>query len=140
MAITLLYGERCAQPTEASGDGDNLWLSLQALTNATGWELKPEGACLGEVCVPLPAGREAEFVRADGTEFNLAALARLLDQPVVHNAEHAVWFFGEAAKTRSTALTSLDAPDFTLPDLDGQMHSLSDYRGKKVLLMSWASW
>jgi len=37
-------------------------------------------------------------------------------------------------------LRSLEAPDFTLPDLDGKLHSLSDYRGKKVLLMSWASW
>jgi peroxiredoxin len=32
------------------------------------------------------------------------------------------------------------APDFTLPDLDGRMHSLSDYRGKKVFLLAWASW
>ena len=26
------------------------------------------------------------------------------------------------------------APDFTLPDQNGDMHSLEDYRGKKVLL------
>ena len=26
------------------------------------------------------------------------------------------------------------APDFTLPDQNGNMHSLSDYRGKKVIL------
>ena len=26
------------------------------------------------------------------------------------------------------------APDFTLPDQNGDMHSLSDYRGKKVIL------
>lgn len=26
------------------------------------------------------------------------------------------------------------APDFTLPDQNGKMHSLSDYRGKKVIL------
>lgn len=26
------------------------------------------------------------------------------------------------------------APDFTLPDQNGEMHSLSDYRGKKVIL------
>jgi peroxiredoxin len=37
-------------------------------------------------------------------------------------------------------LTSLEAPDFALPDLDGKMHSLSDYRGKKVFVVSWASW
>lgn len=32
------------------------------------------------------------------------------------------------------------APDFTLPDLDGKMHSLSDYRGKWVLVNYWATW
>ncbi len=26
------------------------------------------------------------------------------------------------------------APEFTLPDMDGKMHSLSDYRGRKVVL------
>jgi len=92
------------------------------------------------MCVPIPTGREGEFVRAGGSQFNLAALARLLNQPVVHDDTHNVWFFGDAASTRSTALLSLQAPDFTLPDLDGRMHSLSDHRGKKVLLVSWASW
>jgi peroxiredoxin len=37
-------------------------------------------------------------------------------------------------------LQSLDAPDFELPDLAGRKHRLSDHRGKKVLLASWASW
>lgn len=30
--------------------------------------------------------------------------------------------------------TGTKAPDFTLPDQDGTMHSLTDYRGKKVVL------
>lgn len=30
--------------------------------------------------------------------------------------------------------------DFTLPDLDGRAHSLSDYRGKWVLVNYWATW
>ena len=46
----------------------------------------------------------------------------------------------EAARARASGLSSLEAPDFTLPDLDGRLHSLSDYRGKKVFLVSWASW
>jgi peroxiredoxin len=33
-----------------------------------------------------------------------------------------------------------DLPDFTLPGLDGQSHSLSDYRGKWVLVNYWATW
>jgi hypothetical protein len=32
------------------------------------------------------------------------------------------------------------APDFTLNDLDGLSHSLSDYQGKVVLLAFFASW
>ncbi len=30
--------------------------------------------------------------------------------------------------------TGTRAPEFTLPDQNGEMHSLSDYRGKKVIL------
>ena len=30
--------------------------------------------------------------------------------------------------------TGIKAPDFTLPDQNGEMRSLSDYRGKKVIL------
>ncbi len=140
MPVTIIYGERPSSVANAAAEGENLWLSLEALRTTTGWELKPQGACLGDVCVPIPSGREGEFVRAGGSQFNLATLARLLNQPVVHDDTHNVWFFGDAASTRSTALLSLQAPDFTLPDLDGRMHSLSDHRGKKVLLVSWASW
>lgn len=32
------------------------------------------------------------------------------------------------------------APDFTLTDITGKSHKLSDYRGKKVMLVFWATW
>lgn len=140
MPVTILHRDRSSPVASAAVEGNNLWLSLADLQAATGWELKPQGACLNDVCVPIPVGRETEFVRANGQEFNFAALARLQGQPVVHDDTHGVWFFGETAGTRSQTLASLQAPDFTLPDLDGRMHSLSQYRGKKVLLVSWASW
>ncbi len=31
------------------------------------------------------------------------------------------------------------APDFTLPDLDGRLHSLPDYRGQVVILNFWSA-
>jgi hypothetical protein len=140
MPVTVLYGGRPPSVTNASADGHNLWISLAELQKSTGWELKPQGACLNDVCVPIPVGREAEFIRASGKEFNLAALARLQGQPVVHDDTHNVWLFGDTGTARGDAMTSLQAPDFTLPDLNGEMHSLSQYRGKKILLVSWASW
>lgn len=139
MAATIIYDERTAVAPSATVEGDNLWLSTADLTRATGWELKPEGACLGDRCVPIPVGRAEEFQRP-GDRFNLAALARHLNQPLVHDDRHAVWSFAQAPEAIVGRLRSLEAPDFTLPDLDGKPHSLSDYRGRKILLMSWASW
>jgi peroxiredoxin len=33
-----------------------------------------------------------------------------------------------------------EAPDFTLTDLNGKEHKLSDYKGKEVMLVFWATW
>jgi len=138
--MDIIYGGKVAHPASAKAEGNNLWLSSSDLRAASGWELKPEGACKGDVCIPIPPAREAEFVRDGGKSFNLATFARHLSQPIVHDDRNGVWYFGEAASNRGATLRSLDAPDFELPDLDGKMHRLSDYRGKKVLLAAWASW
>src|SRR5215510_16528776 len=70
MSVTIIYGDRPVSVAKATAEGDNLWLSLDDLRTTTGWELKPQGVCLGEVCVPIPAGRAADFIRADGNQFN----------------------------------------------------------------------
>ena len=127
---------------DATTGGTDLWLSAADLTQATGYVLKPEGFCLDEVCVPVPAGRESEFVReaSEGTSINAAAFWRYLDAPIVADDGTATWSLGEPPTDRSMRLDSLEAPDFTLPDASGQLHSLRDYRGRKVLLAAWASW
>ena len=140
MSIAILHDRREYQAADALAEGDNLWLGLDDLRAASGWTLKPEGACMGERCVPIPPGREAEFLRDGGRRFNLAALARLLGNPIAHDDRHGVWAFGAAPAERNQSLRTLEAPDFTLPDLDGRMHSLADYKGMKRILMAWASW
>ena len=116
--------------------GDAIRVSPSVVERALGWQLKPEGLCRGETCVPVRD--RAALVDADGIE--LGALARLLDRPLARDVEEGVAVLGASAADRSHRLASMEAPDFTLPDLQGRRHSLSDHRGRKTLLIAWASW
>jgi hypothetical protein len=78
------------------------------------------------------------LVHEDGLD--LETLATLLDRPLALDADEGVAVLGEGAGARAARLDTLEAPDFTLPDLDGTLHSLSEHRGKKVLLIAYASW
>jgi hypothetical protein len=136
--ITLLHEQRETQLPSDRAQGDALWLNASELHQATGWSLKPEGLCLGPVCVPVPAARSSQWQRDDRVD--AAAMWQHMGHPVVHDAETGTWVLGTAAEQRGQALQSLEAPDFELPDLQGRLHKLSDYRGKKVFLTTWASW
>jgi hypothetical protein len=138
MTTTILYAERPPTRVAATATGEDLWLAAAELTAATAWSLGAEGLRRGDRMLRIPHGRERELV--DDGRVNLGALTRLLEQPVIRDDAHAVWSIGEAAPARRAALQSLQAPDFTLPDLEGRTHSLSQYRGRKVFLVSWASW
>lgn len=137
MTTVLMQGGPVEVPAGPGAEGE-LWLSASEAEALSGWALKPEGLCRGEVCLPVPAGRTEEFVRDD--QINLAAFWRRLDKPLAHSRDGEVWAFGDGADDRGASLSSLEAPDFTLPDLQGREHSLADYRGKKVFLATWASW
>jgi hypothetical protein len=113
---------------------DGIRLSAYDAETVTGWTLKPEGMCRDEVCVPL-AG---DAVR-DGT-VDVAAFWRMLGQPVVSDEAGETWVLGTGADSRMAALAGLEAPDFSLPDLTGATRQLSELRGKKVFLTTWASW
>ncbi len=45
-----------------------------------------------------------------------------------------------AAPEETTEPQKVMAPDFTVYDLEGNAHSLSDFRGKPVILNFWATW
>ena len=108
----------------------------EAVLEATlGWDLQPEGLCQGPMCIPVD---QSALVREDGLD--LGVLAGALQRPLVTDEKHAVASLGASHHERGEALASLEAPDFTLPDLGGNLHSLGDQRGKKVLLVAYASW
>jgi hypothetical protein len=96
--------------------------------SATGWTLKPEGACKGDACVPL-----------DHQGFDLAATCDKLGMAVVHAPDMGMWAVGPDT-VGGRSLTSAQAPDLRLPDLDGNPFSLSSLRGTKVAIVSWAPW
>lgn len=127
-------------PSAVLNTNNDLWVTLSDLTRATKFVLKPQGVCRDELCFPIPKGRKDAFLRkqAKTNWFNLSEFARLLHQPVAREAE--TWYFGPRPEVQNAFVGSLTAPDFTLPDVDGKPHSLHEFRGKKVLLITWASW
>jgi len=138
---TIIYDDAPTDVSAAREESDQLWITTADLKRATRFEVKPQGVCRDELCFPLPKSRQQEFVHKDSAAswFNLTAFAQLVHQPVAHDPALATWYFGLRSDQRQQ-LSSLQAPDFTLPDLNGKQHSLSDFRGKKILLVTWASW
>jgi hypothetical protein len=107
-----------------------------ALPELLGWELKPEGLCRDEQCVIVTDRGALEH---DGL-VDLREVAALLDRPVATDDVAGLVAIGAARGRRRAALDDLQAPDFTLPDLDGTFHSLADHRSKKKLLVAFSSW
>jgi hypothetical protein len=103
---------------------------------ALGWELKPEGLCHDDVCVPV-GDRNVLFA---GDALDLAAVAGAVGRPVEVDADAAVIAVALPAEARQQALDALVAPQFTLADLDGVPHELAEWRGRKRLLVAFASW
>lgn len=108
---------------------EDLKVERSAFEAGTGWELKPEGACKGDVCIPLDP--------APGNPVAADELARQMGLPIVEDAEHGLWALGPES-IGGRALTTADAPELRLPDLDGQEFRLSSLRGQKVLVYAWA--
>jgi peroxiredoxin len=142
-AETVLYNGavfKVEHPRTAQGD---LWVTAGDLQRINGLALKPPGVlCVGDVCIKLnEKGERALLQKKDGQDWiNLTGLAQQVRQPFAVDRETGTWSFGPIPETRTPFLKSAVAPNFELPDRKGKLIRLSDYRGKKVLLMTWASW
>jgi len=126
-AATIIHDDKLLHFERAIVDSNAIWLDAAELKKLAGWEFKPEGICRGDLCVPIPPGRENEFTsKSDGAAWiNFGALADQMGKPWAGDVKHRVWYFGAEAAERGNALRSLEAPDFELPDLDGKLHRLS---------------
>lgn len=108
---------------------ESLYIDRAEFAAGTGWQLKPEGACKGSICIPLDP--------APGNPVDVAQVARQMGLPLVHDRDAGLYALGPEA-VNGRALTSAEAPELTLPDLSGHPFRLSDLRGRKVLLYAWA--
>ena len=105
-------------------------LSRAAIQELTGWEIKPEGACQGDWCLPLS-------IDESDAGYEVHALAGALHMPLVEEPELGLKAIGPSV-IAGRALASAKAPDLALPDLDGNMVRLSQFLGQKVVLYAWA--
>jgi hypothetical protein len=117
---------------------DHLTLDADAFAARTGWAIKPEGACKGDICVPLPEEARRGGNGDDGG-LDATVLAERLGMPLLRHGDSDLWALGPATVS-GKALDTAVAPDLELPDLDGNPFKLSSLLGKKVLLVAWASW
>lgn len=132
--------DKATDIAERTDDTDSLWVRVDQLEQATGWQLKPEGACLGELCVPLPEAKRSTWI-ADADDwvwFCYSAFADMIGQKHVRDDD--VWSLGSVPEVRRAGLESGLAPDFEMTDRNGDTVRLSDLRGRKVVLFTWASW
>ena len=111
-------------------------ISIEDFESATGWQLKPEGLCFADACVPVANASAL----TNKTHIDLVEFTRVTKQNIVFDRQRQVAALGERADSRSNSMSSLLAPDFKLPDIHGRQVSFSDFNRRKRLLLAWSSW
>jgi len=117
--------------------GDRWLMQPAAFEALTGWTLKPEGMCREDVCAPIY--RKHDVISADGL-IDLVEAAPIIGLTAVADTARSVAALSVSAEARGEAMTSLQAPAFTLPDMAGKPVGLHDFDRRKVLLLAWSSW
>jgi hypothetical protein len=106
---------------------ETLDIGADDFSAGTGWDIKPQGACRGDVCVPLGIP----------STFDLQVAADRLRMALVHDVERDLWALGPDT-VNGRALASAVAPELVLPDVNGNEFRLSSLRGEKVVIVCWA--
>ena len=140
-STSVLYQGRQITLTETGTGPDSnqsLLINPEDLKRINGFELKTEGACYADMCVPLTS--KLQVTQAGQQWFDLTAFADLLEQPYVFDADSNVWSFAEIPAKRDNMMVNGMAPDFEIPDRLGNVIRMTDLKGKKALIVTWSSW
>jgi hypothetical protein len=113
---------------------ESLQLTPDQFEAATGWAIKPEGACQDDVCVALPPLERDSIGRIDAR-----VVADRLGMPIAHDEAHGLWALGPRSGDRKVLDRAL-VPELVLQEFDGGAFDVASLRGKKVVLVAWASW
>lgn len=135
MTVTLVVDGAAHEVAGEVREGSVL-VTPEGLHDATGWELKVEGLCRDDVCVPRSVLGEVVI----GDLLDVVGVGSALRRPVACEPAAGIAVLAESSDEIATAIAEGTAPPFTLPDLDGRPVSLSDFAGRKKLLLAWASW
>ncbi len=129
MNLTVLESKESV--VDARIDGDQIWIAADDLDDAIGWVRKPEGLCRGAMCVPV-----RNSIEVDGS-LDLGAVAAALGKQLVFDPAGPVAAIADDPMARGEIR---NLHELSLPDVDGQAVDLSDVAGRKVVLITWASW
>jgi len=135
MTVTLVVGGDVREVQGETRNGSIL-VAPDALRQATGWELKPEGFCRGDICVPRSVLGDALV----DDLVDVVAFGAAVRRPVAFEPAAGIAVLAESPEDLAGAIAEGVAPAFTLPDLDGNPVALSDFAGRKKLLLAWSSW
>lgn len=137
--IALLGQQRVEVP--AWIENREVWVRAEDLAKLTGFTFKPEGVCIEGQCLGIGAKVGPWFREQDGATLVLhRVVAERIDQAFAFDESEGILALGEPQVGRAPALSQGMAPDFELFDKNGKPVCLSDFRGKKVLVLAWASW
>jgi hypothetical protein len=117
-------------------DGNRVGIDPTDFEALTGWRVKPEGLCRGEVCVPW---RDRASIGDEGA-LDLEALCLQGAMPLVIDRAELVGAVGTALHQRGDELGSAAARPVELRDLGGAIHPVIDDRSGKKMVVAFASW